>query len=65
MAAYFADVPDPRSGNAMRHDFLEVLTMALTASVCGAETWVDFADFAADREALFRSFLKLGIGAEP
>jgi predicted transposase YbfD/YdcC len=62
MATCFADVPDPRTGNATRHDFLEVLTMALTASVCGAETCVDFADFAADREALFRSFLKLDNG---
>jgi predicted transposase YbfD/YdcC len=62
MAACFAEVPDPRTGNATRHDFLEVLTIALTASVCGAETCVDFADFAADREALFRSFLKLDNG---
>jgi len=58
----FADVPDPRTGNATRHDFLEVLTIALTASVCGAQTCVDFADFALDREALFRSFLKLDNG---
>lgn len=34
----------------------------MTASVCGAETCVDFADFAADREALFLSFLKLEHG---
>ncbi len=62
MTQCFAGVPDPRTGNARRHDFLEVLTMALTASICGAETCVDFADFAADREALFRSFLKLDNG---
>ncbi len=36
-----------------------MLTIALMASICGAETCVDFADFAMDREALFRSFLKL------
>ncbi len=58
----FSDVPDPRTGNAVRHDLLEVLTIALTAAICGAETCVDFADFAADREALFRSFLKLENG---
>ena len=45
IATCFADVPDPRTGNALRHEFLEVLTIALTASVCGAETCVDFADF--------------------
>lgn len=62
LAQCFAEVPDPRTGNATRHDFLEVLTIALTASVCGAESCVDFADFAADREPLFRSFLKLSNG---
>ncbi|MEC5293145.1 hypothetical protein VSX64_20865 [Aurantimonas sp. C2-6-R+9] len=32
-AASFAEVTDPRTGNAKRHDLLEVLTIALTASV--------------------------------
>jgi predicted transposase YbfD/YdcC len=39
-----------------------LLTIALTASVCGAESCVDFADFARDRETLFRSFLSLSGG---
>jgi predicted transposase YbfD/YdcC len=60
--ACFAALPDPRTGNAVRHQLLEVLTMALTAAICGAESCVDFADFAADRERLFREFLKLENG---
>jgi predicted transposase YbfD/YdcC len=55
----FADLPDPRTGNAQRHNLLDVLTIALTATICGAESCVDFADFARDREALFREFLEL------
>ena len=47
-------VPDPRTGNAQRHDLLDVLTIALVASICGCQTCVDMADFAEDREALFR-----------
>lgn len=58
----FAALPDPRTGNAKRHDLLEVLTMALTAAVCGAESCSDFADFAVDREDLFREFLRLKNG---
>ena len=61
-ASAFDSLPDPRTGNAQRHDLLEVLTMALTAAVCGAETCSDFADFAVDREALFREFLRLENG---
>jgi hypothetical protein len=34
----------------------------LTASICGAASCVDFADFARDREALFRDFLPLAGG---
>lgn len=61
-AKVFAALPDPRTGNAKRHDLLEVLTIALTASICGAESCSDFADFAVDREALFRDFLRLENG---
>jgi hypothetical protein len=39
-----------------------VLTIALTASICGCESCVEFADFAEDREQLFREFLHLENG---
>lgn len=32
------DVPDPRTGNAKRHDLLDVLTIALVALICGCDT---------------------------
>lgn len=56
------DVPDPRTGNATRHELLDVLVIALTASICGCESCVDFADFAEDREELFRGVLRLPHG---
>lgn len=58
----FEDLPDPRSGNATRHDLLEVLTIALAASVCGGESCVDFADFAEMKEGVLRQFLRLENG---
>ena len=61
-ASAFESLSDPRTGNARRHDLLEVLVMALTAAVCGAESCSDFADFAVDREDLFREFLRLENG---
>ncbi len=39
-----------------------MLTIALTATVCGAETCSDFADFAVDRQDLFGEFLHLENG---
>lgn len=56
------DVPDPRTGNATRHELLDILMIALTASICGCEGCVEFADFAEDREDLFREFLSLEHG---
>jgi predicted transposase YbfD/YdcC len=56
------EIPDPRQGNAQRHDLLDMLTIALVASVCGAESCVDFAEFAEDREPLLREFLSLENG---
>jgi predicted transposase YbfD/YdcC len=53
------EVPDPRRGNAQRHELLDILAIALVASVCGAESCVDFAEFAEDRETLLRDFLSL------
>jgi predicted transposase YbfD/YdcC len=58
----FADLPDPRTGNARRHDLFEILTIALAASVCGGETCVDFADFAEMKEEPLRQFLRLENG---
>lgn len=56
------EMPDPRTGNARRHDLLDLLVIAVAASVCGGETCVDFAEFAEDREHLLREFLSLENG---
>lgn len=56
------EIPDPRTGNAQRHSLLDMLVIALVASVCGAESCVDFAEFGKDREGLLREFLRLDNG---
>lgn len=62
LIAILREVPDPRTGNAKCHALLDMLVIALAASVCGAETCVDFAEFAEDREELLREFLSLENG---
>jgi hypothetical protein len=59
----FADVPEPGSENA-RHDLLDILTIALCAIPCGAETCVDMALFGASKEPLRRQFLELEHGVQ-
>ena len=57
--ACFGDLVDPRSGNAQRHDLLEMLLIALSATLSGAETCVDMAVFGRAKEPFLRRFLRL------
>ena len=59
---YFKNVVDPRTGNAKRHDFREMVMIALLSSMCGGRTCVDMADFAANNEAFLRRFMALERG---
>jgi predicted transposase YbfD/YdcC len=59
---YFGDVPDPRSGPALRHGLLDVVTIAVCAVLCGADTWVDVELFGRSKEAWLRTFLALPHG---
>lgn len=57
----FGRLPDPRAANA-RHDLLEVLVIALAATLCGAASCSDMADFGQAKEELLRQFLRLEHG---
>jgi predicted transposase YbfD/YdcC len=57
--ACFAELEDPRSGNAQRHELDEIMMIALAAMLCGAESCVDMALFGRSKEPLLRRFLKL------
>ena len=52
---------DPRADNA-RHDFLEVVFIALAAVLCGAEDCTDMAMFARSKLELLKQVLKLAHG---
>jgi len=57
----FRDVPDPRADNA-RHELLDILVIALAATLCGAESCADMADFGRAKEPLLRRMLSLPHG---
>ena len=61
-ARCFEGLKDPRTGNAGRHDLLEILMIALCTVLCGGQTAVDMAEFAEDKEEFLRSFLTLKHG---
>jgi predicted transposase YbfD/YdcC len=54
---------DPRTGNAGRHDLLEMLMISLCSVISGGEDCTDLAEFAGAKLAFLRGFLKLEHGA--
>ena len=60
--ACFEGLEDPRTGNAGRHQLLEILMIALCTVLCGGQTAVDMAEFAEDKEEFLRGFLNLEHG---
>jgi predicted transposase YbfD/YdcC len=58
----FAGLADPRTGPAQRHDLREMILMALCAVLCGADNWVDVAEWAEDNDSWLRRYLVLDYG---
>lgn len=57
----FGDLPDPRAGN-VRHDLLEIVFIALAATLCGAQTCVEMALFARSKERFLREIVEMPHG---
>lgn len=62
IARHYEGLPDPRTGNAKQHIFLEILIMAICAVICGADGWSDVELFANNKKAWLKTFLKLPKG---
>jgi predicted transposase YbfD/YdcC len=62
VADYVADLPDLRTGPAVRHVLLDIVTVAVCAVLCGADTWVDVALFGRSKEPWLGTFLALPNG---
>ncbi|MDR0716235.1 MAG: transposase family protein, partial [Azoarcus sp.] len=56
LISVFAQLEDPRSGPARRHDLCEMILIALCAVLCGADSWVDVAEWGEDNEAWLRKY---------
>jgi hypothetical protein len=58
MNEHFDALTDPRRQNAnMRHQFIDILTIALTAIICGCDNWTAVTVFARAKTAWYRTFL--------
>lgn len=62
MLQHFEGLPDPRTGNAKAHIFLEILIIAICAVICGADGWSDIELFGKNKKAWLKTFLELPKG---
>ncbi len=58
----FATLEDPRVERTKRHQLLSIITIALCAVICGADTWVDVEEFGKAKRAWLEMFLDLPNG---
>jgi predicted transposase YbfD/YdcC len=58
----FAGLRDPRVERTRRHELLDIVTVALCAVICGAESWVEVETFGRAKEAWLRTVLPLSNG---
>ena len=62
IVAHFRELEDPRVSPATRHELLDIVTIALCAVICGADTWVEVEAFGRAKAAWLRTFLALPHG---
>ena len=62
IAGHFATLEDPRSAVQSRHELTEIITIAIAATLAGADSWVAIETFAKKKEAWLRTFLQLPNG---
>lgn len=53
------DIPDPRKPYNQKHQFLDVVIIAVLAVLCGMDTWYEIHDWALARQMWLETFLEL------
>lgn len=55
-------IPDPRVQRTRRHELIDLLAIALCATIAGADNWVETVEFAQAHQAWLQRFLRLPSG---
>jgi len=62
LAEHFEDLEDPRGSQGVLHPFTSIVTIALLATIGGAQGWEDIEIYGVSHEEWLSSFLKLPFG---
>lgn len=54
---HFQGIEDPRLDNHnQRHELLDILVIAILATICGADTWTEVSEFGQAKEDWLKHF---------
>lgn len=59
---HFSSITDPRIDRTKLHKLIDILVIAICATICGAETWEEFELFGQAKHDWFKTFLQLPNG---
>ncbi len=62
IADHFAVMSDPRIDRTKRHKLIDILTIALCAVICGADSWVAIELYGGTKYEWLKTFLELPNG---
>jgi predicted transposase YbfD/YdcC len=57
-----SQINDPRSDHTKRHKLIDILVIAVCATICGAESWEEMAEFGRAKQEWFKQILELPNG---
>jgi predicted transposase YbfD/YdcC len=59
---HFLTITDPRIDRQKAHLLIDIIMVAICAVICGADNWIDIADFGEAKEQWLKTFLALPNG---
>jgi len=62
IADYFGEIEDPRDYRAKKHELIDIITIALCAVICGADSWTDIENYGKAKIDWLKTFLLLENG---
>lgn len=62
IADHFSDLDDPRVERTKLHKLIDIITIAICAVICGADTWVDIEMYGQAKYKWLRKLLELPNG---
>jgi hypothetical protein len=59
IADHFAQMSDPRVERSRRHKLIDIITIAICAVICGADTWVDIESYGRAKERMVKTVFRI------